>query len=105
VPGPAATAVFRILQEALTNVARHAGGTEVTIDLREDGERLVLQVRDNGRGLRPPELEHPKSLGLLGMRERATLLGGEMDFASGPDGGTVVTLRLPRSAPEHSLLP
>lgn len=105
VPGPAATAVFRILQEALTNVARHAGGTEVTIDLREEGERLVLQVRDNGRGLRPPELEHPKSLGLLGMRERANLLGGEMDFAGGPGGGTVVTLRLPRSAPENSLAP
>jgi signal transduction histidine kinase len=103
VPGPAATAVFRILQEALTNVARHAGGTEVTIDLREEGERVVLQVRDNGRGLRPVELEHPKSLGLLGMRERAMLLGGEMDFASGPGGGTVVTLRLPRAAPEHSL--
>jgi two-component system sensor histidine kinase UhpB len=103
VPAPAATAVFRILQEALTNVARHAGGTEVTIDLRQEGERLQLQVCDNGRGLRPPELEDPKSLGLLGMRERATLLGGEMDFACGPGGGTVVTLRLPRAAPEHSL--
>jgi signal transduction histidine kinase len=65
----------------------------------------VLQVRDNGRGLRPPELEHPKSLGLLGMRERATLLGGEMDFASGSGGGTVVILRLPRSVPENSIAP
>jgi signal transduction histidine kinase len=105
VPAPAATAVFRILQEALTNVVRHAGATEVAIDLREEGERLVLQVRDNGRGLRPPELEHPKSLGLLGMRERATLLGGEMDFASGSGGGTVVILRLPRSVPENSIAP
>ena len=105
VPAPAATAVFRILQEALTNVARHAGGTQVDIDLREEKDRLVLQVRDNGRGLRPPELDHPKSLGLLGMRERAVLLGGEMDFTNGPGGGTVVTLSLPRSAPQSSLSP
>jgi two-component system sensor histidine kinase UhpB len=101
VPALAATAVFRILQEALTNVARHAGGSEVTIHLREESDRLVLQVRDNGRGLRPLELEHPKSLGLLGMRERAALLGGEVDFANGPGGGTVVTLQLPRSTPEN----
>jgi two-component system sensor histidine kinase UhpB len=101
VPAPAATGVFRILQEALTNVARHAGGSEVTIQLREEGERWVLQVRDNGRGLRPHVLDHPKSLGLLGMRERAALLGGEMDFTGGSAGGTVVTLSLPRSTAEN----
>ena len=105
VPAPAATAVFRILQEALTNVARHAGGTEVVIELREESGRLVLQVRDNGRGLRALEVDHPKSLGLLGMRERAALLGGETDFTNGPGGGTVVTLRLPRSVPETSPSP
>jgi len=90
-----ATAVFRIFQEALTNVARHAEAKEVQIDLREQGGQLILQIIDNGKGIRPSDLEDAKSLGLLGMRERAELLGGEVTFQPNPSGGTVVRLCVP----------
>ena len=91
-----ATAVFRIFQEALTNVARHAHATTLDISLQEQGEQLVLEVADNGRGLPPDALDAPKSLGLLGMIERAGQLGGEVTFQSPAPGGTRVRLHLPR---------
>jgi PAS domain S-box-containing protein len=90
-----ATAVFRIFQEALTNVARHAEATEVQVELGEEKGQLTLRVADNGRGIRPSDLDDPKSLGLLGMRERAELLGGEVTFEPGVACGTLVTLRVP----------
>ncbi len=89
------TAVFRIFQEALTNILRHAHATEVDITVVEDTGLLVLMVVDNGRGITEGERIGELSLGLLGMRERAHLIGGEIDV-SGVDGeGTTVTLRLP----------
>jgi two-component system sensor histidine kinase UhpB len=92
-----ATTTFRILQEALTNVTRHAQATEVSIQLwMKDGE-LHLEVADNGLGIRETDLADSSSLGLLGMRERAALLGGEVSIGGGPRGGTVVALRLPAS--------
>ena len=92
-----ATAFFRIFQEALTNVARHAQATTVEVELQPQAERCRLEIRDNGKGMAGVDPAHLESLGLLGMRERATLLGGEVSFAPRPGGGTVVTVSMPDS--------
>jgi PAS domain S-box/PAS domain S-box len=90
------TVVFRMCQEALTNVARHAGASHVSIDLMIDADdRLVLEVSDNGRGITDQEVHRPDSLGLLGMRERAALLGGTAEVKGTPGQGTIVTVRVP----------
>jgi signal transduction histidine kinase len=88
------TAMFRVCQEALTNVARHAAATRVSIRLERDEDDLVLRVRDNGRGIRVSEQTQTKSLGILGMRERASLAGGELSIERNPDQGTSVVMRL-----------
>jgi PAS domain S-box-containing protein len=90
-----ATAVFRICQEALTNVARHAQATKVGISLQQGTLDLVLEVTDNGRGITDNELANPHSLGLLGMRERAFLLGGNFSIKGRPNRGTTVTAQIP----------
>ncbi len=90
-----ATDLFRILQEALTNVARHAGARRVEVRLRVVRGELVLHVEDDGRGITPTEATDPRSLGLLGMRERALLWDGAVDVQAGSTGGTCVTVRLP----------
>jgi signal transduction histidine kinase len=100
-PSPqVAAALFRILQEALTNVARHAAARRVRIELRRDGQALLLRVADDGRGASPAALRSPESLGLLGMRERAAMLGGTATVQSGRRG-TTVSARLPLEAPEE----
>jgi len=91
-----ATAVFRILQEALTNVARHAGATEVEVRLCADDRQLVLEIKDNGQGISEDRLPDSRSLGLLGMRERARSLGGDVAISGDPGQGTLVTLTIPR---------
>jgi signal transduction histidine kinase len=91
------TTVFRILQEALTNVIRHAHATRVTIRLAEDAGRLCLTMADNGRGITAQELTDRHSLGLLGMRERALLLKGGVDIVGRPASGTTVTVSVPLS--------
>ncbi len=91
-----ATAVFRIFQEALTNVARHSGADQVTVLFREDGGYLYLEVMDNGRGITEGEILNMKSLGILGMKERALVFGGELSISSEPGGGTTVVLKIPR---------
>ena len=94
-----ATTAFRILQETLTNVARHAHATRVNIALRVSAEVLTLEVRDNGRGISEAEMAAPRSLGLLGSRERAIACGGELVIGSVRGKGTTVSLRIPlRSA-------
>jgi signal transduction histidine kinase len=93
-----ATAVFRIFQEVLTNVARHAKATRVDVELGVAGEHLVLKIADNGRGISDAELKSPKSLGILGIRERALLAGGSVEITGG-EAGTAVTLRIPLRAP------
>jgi len=98
VPAEAATAVFRIFQEALTNVARHAQATEVHATLQFEADQVVLQIEDNGRGIRAEALADKKAMGLLGMRERAAVLGGEVAIVAIQPSGTRVTLRLPRAA-------
>lgn len=89
------TVVFRMCQEALTNVARHAGASQVSIDLVEADDSLTLEVRDNGRGITAEEVHRPDSLGLLGMRERAALLGGVAKVEGTPGKGTSVTVQVP----------
>jgi PAS domain S-box-containing protein len=92
-----ATAVFRIFQEALTNILRHARATKVDVVIMENAGVFVLIVSDDGRGITKDERVGELSIGLVGMRERAHLMGGEIDV-SGVDGeGTTVTLRLPIS--------
>jgi len=102
-PPNVATTVFRIFQEALTNVARHAEATEVQVDLREEDGQIVLRVSDNGKGIRPADLEDIKSLGLLGMRERTEALGGQVTFQNQAPRGTIVALRLPQNASDTNV--
>jgi signal transduction histidine kinase len=90
-----ALALYRILQEALTNVTRHAQATHVDIRLRSVGGELDLEIQDNGRGFIPGPFAGTKALGLLGMRERAALLGGSVDVSSEPGKGTTVRVRVP----------
>jgi signal transduction histidine kinase len=89
------TAVFRIFQEALTNILRHAQATRVDIKTRNDDGFFVLSVSDNGKGITEGEKSEQQSLGLLGMRERAHLIGGEVSITRADGRGTVVTLRVP----------
>ena len=88
-------ATFRIFQEAMTNVARHAQASRVTIRLHADGEELVVCVADNGVGYDEGVLESHESLGLIGMRERAEALGGRVEVGPAMDGGPLVTARIP----------
>jgi len=93
-----ATAMFRIFQEALTNVLRHASARRVVVQLSQHPDGLVLEVTDDGKGITPSRLTDRSSLGLLSMRERAHLLGGEVTIQSKAGEGTKVTLRMPYEA-------
>jgi len=92
------TTFFRIFQETLTNIIHHAGASRVEVSLAVDGDGLVLQIGDNGRGISEAEIASGKSIGLAGMRERAALLAGEVTFAGIAGQGTTVTVRIPLSA-------
>ena len=88
--------VFRIFQEALTNIAKHAGATQVEVELEADEDGVMLQVHDNGRGIADEDLCKPHSFGILGMHERARSLGGELELRR-TRSGTALRLRLPCS--------
>ncbi len=94
-PRDIALALFRIAQEALANVTRHARARRVHVSLGERGDRLVLEVADDGCGIGEAEAAAPGALGLLGMRERAELLGGELRIHGTPDRGTTLTASIP----------
>ena len=102
VASSASTAMFRIFQETLTNVARHAKATRVEVVLQKQRDRLVLLIRDDGRGFDQTEPSLSNSLGLLGMRERAAILGGKVNISSAPGKGTTVTAWIPLPPPEES---
>jgi len=91
-----ATAVFRIFQETLTNIARHARATHVNIKLVEDEWNVRLEVSDNGRGISENDKSRPGSLGLVGMRERALLLGGQVSVHGNVGSGTTVVVTIPK---------
>jgi PAS domain S-box-containing protein len=98
--GEQATAFFRIFQECLTNVSRHAKARSVRVSLHMEGGNLLMVVRDDGKGFR--ESEASGSLGILGMKERALVCGGDLQISSSPGNGTTVTLSVPiRSAGEN----
>lgn len=90
-----ATAVFRVFQESLTNVARHSGATEVDISLERRDGRLVMSLRDNGKGIGEGQISGADSLGILGMRERILALDGELRIEGAAGGGTTVTVGIP----------
>ncbi|MBA3478748.1 MAG: hypothetical protein H0T52_10180 [Lautropia sp.] len=103
VDAPVAVAVYRTLQESMTNIMKHARTTKVEVSLVVAPHKLSLEIADNGRGIRPADREKPTSFGLRGMAERATRLGGWLEVSSlaqdqGQASGTVVFLSLPLQA-------
>jgi PAS domain S-box-containing protein len=91
----ASTAIFRIVQEALTNISRHAGATNVAMNLFRLNGDLLITIRDNGRGIRPEDMEKAQSLGLVGMRERVWAMGGAITISADEPPGTRIDVELP----------
>ncbi|WP_426190455.1 ATP-binding protein [Massilia sp. DWR3-1-1] len=94
-----AIALFRIFQEALTNIAKHAGASRVDIALARDGDALSLRITDNGGGIAAADRRKPGSFGLRSMSERARALGGTMTLSRAPGGGTMVAIKIELSPP------
>ena len=95
-------AIFRIVQESLTNVARHAEASRVEINLWRSANDLIVEVHDNGKGFDSDNATNKNSFGLLGMRERAAVLGGNIDITSSPQQGTEIRVRIPIKRDEGS---
>jgi len=91
----ASTAIFRIVQEGLTNIARHAEATRVTMNLFRLNGDLLITIRDDGRGIRPEDMEKAESLGLIGMRERVWAMNGEITISADEPQGTRIDIILP----------
>jgi PAS domain S-box-containing protein len=100
----ASTAVYRIVQEALNNVTRHARATDARIEMWQLADELVLTVQDNGIGFPLSQARNDDSFGLIGIRERAYLLGGSLEIANPPGGGARLTVRLPLASPRERTL-
>jgi signal transduction histidine kinase len=98
VPDAQATAVFRILQESLTNIGRHSRASYVRIELRVDHRRLSMAIKDNGIGIFPSDRHKVRRFGLVGIQERVVMLSGELDIDSTPGKGTVLRLSVPLPA-------
>ena len=97
-----ATAIFRILQEALTNVVRHAEATHVKVRFENQTDEIVLDVTDNGKGFaNPNDIINSSSLGILGMKERAMLLGGAVTITGAVRRGATVVVRIPHGQSPH----
>ena len=98
------THLYRITQEALNNISKHARATEVSVVLEKQVDRIILIIEDNGKGFDPALLGNPRrsgrGLGLLGMRERATLVGGDVEIESAPGRGTTIFVRVPTAVSE-----
>ena len=95
IKGEYATAVFRITQEALTNIIRHADAKHVKIQVKLVNSNILLTVHDDGKGFKKHLLTTEKTFGVFGMQERAAMLGGEMQIISTPDKGTRINVSLP----------
>ncbi len=97
------TAVFRIFQETLTNIARHAEATEVEAVLKENDGKIELFVHDDGKGITPEQSSESTSLGIIGMRERVLSLAGELNLSGSPETGTTVQVSIPLERESKSL--
>jgi signal transduction histidine kinase len=96
------TTIYRIVQEALTNIARHSNATRAELWLVNSGDELQVEICDDGRGVTEEEISDPLSLGLIGIRERAALAGGTVTFSGEPGRGTVISARFPLPAKMRS---
>jgi PAS domain S-box-containing protein len=92
-----ALVIFRIFQEAMTNIMRHAEATKVRVWLRHDGNNIVLKIEDNGKGITPQQVADPHSLGIVGARERVRFWGGNSSITGRPGRGTSITVSIPLS--------
>lgn len=92
------TALFRVCQELLTNVAQHAEATAVEVSLRKEANHLLLEVKDNGKGITDAEATSHDAVGILGIRERALLLNGKVSISGAPGKGTTAVIRIPLGA-------
>ena len=101
-PDPQATAVFRMLQECLTNIARHAKATQVEINLERDEKEIAVSVQDDGVGFDTSAPRKSQAFGLLGLRERANLLDGRVIITSRQGQGTLVDIRVPIKPADHA---
>lgn len=90
-----ATALFRIFQEVLTNIARHAEATSIRVNLTKKGDGLYLDVSDNGKGITKEQIDNPKSFGIIGIRERVNFWGGAISITGKPGKGTDIKVRIP----------
>lgn len=95
------TAVFRIFQELLTNIVRHAGASKVDIALKRENECFIIEVEDNGRGIKQSDIDGQKSFGIMGMRERANLYGWNLTITGIEGKGTKVNLMIPQGGKPH----
>ncbi len=94
-PEELVTCLYRVAQEALTNILRHAGATKVLVTLRHRDGWCQLQIRDNGCGVREDQAAAADSFGLMGMRERVAQHGGSFSISPRPGGGTIVEAQIP----------
>ncbi len=94
-----ATALFRIFQETLTNIMRHAQASKVRVNLKQESKHIILEVADNGKGIKTCQVSDSKSLGILGMKERVLPWGGEVDFQGDENEGTTVTIKIHTEKP------
>lgn len=100
--GASSIALFRILQESLTNITRHAGATRVVIVLRQDGDNILLRIKDNGVGISEEKVLNPLSHGIRGMIERARDLGGDLTVSKAQEGGMEICARIPLKQAERT---
>jgi len=91
----ASAATFRVVQEALTNVVRHAKATRVRVRLKSQEHTLAISIEDNGKGITEAQITDVKSLGIVGMKERIARIGGEFNIFSEPDKGTRLDMIIP----------
>jgi signal transduction histidine kinase len=96
-----ATAMFRIFQEVLTNIMRHAKASRVEVRLTQDTDNVELVVQDNGIGISPVQINNPQSFGLIGIRERVRYWQGELELNGSPGQGTTISVRFPLNCQEH----
>jgi len=95
VPENSSIALFRIYQETLTNVARHSKATNVKVSMHNEDDNVILRIKDNGIGIEESQISNPRSFGLIGIRERAFALGGDVNIIGRKKVGTTLTVRIP----------